>query len=347
MQIDSEYLLSTLEQLVNTPSPVGDTERGVHLCRDILCKFEPLQVRETRKGALVATWEGKSSDTPRGITAHIDTLGAVISGIKRSGRLRMAQLGNFPWTAIENESVTIRTFGGREYRGSVAISNASHHIHEDGEGVDDFSFDAKSMEVRIDARTQNAASTRELGIAVGDFISFDPRFEENNGFIRSRHLDDKGCLAAMFSAIKAVSDAGLTPSQRAYFLVANYEEVGHGGASGSPTDVDDVVALDIAPLGSGQNSDEYSCSLCVRDDDGPYDPHLSRTLRELALQHDIALRTDTYVKYCSDGDALWKAGADVRCALIGPGVDATHGYERTHIDALVATAHLIARYLVS
>ena len=347
MQIDSQFLLSTLERLVNTPSPVGDTARGIDACREILCSFDVLQVRETRKGALVATWDGAQNDAPRGVTAHVDTLGAVVAGIKKNGRLRLAQLGNFPWTAIENEGVTIRTFDGREYRGSAAISNASHHVHEEGATVDDLKFDAKTMEVRIDARTESAASTRALGIEVGDYVSFDPRFENNNGFIRSRHLDDKGCLAAMFAAIKAMRDAGLSPTQRVSFLVANYEEVGHGGSSGFPKDVADVLALDIAPLGSGQNSDEFSCSLCVRDEEGPYDVKMGRELRELATQHDIALKTDTYVKYCSDGDALWKAGADVRCALIGPGVDATHGYERTHLDALVATAQMVARYLTS
>jgi putative aminopeptidase FrvX len=304
-----------------------------------------MDVSITRKGALVATWPGQSESAPRGVTAHIDTLGAVVKKLKATGRLRLSQLGNFPWTAIENEGVTIRTQSGTTFRGSAAIENASHHIHSD-RSVDEMSLNERSMEVRIDAKTSTRNQTRGLGIEVGDYIYFDPRLEINNNFVRSRHLDDKGCLASVFAAIKAICDSGEMPAQRTTIHVANYEEVGHGGASGFPSDIAEVLAIDIAPLGAGQNSNEYSCSLCVKDEDGPYDIKMGRKLRRLAQAHDIALQIDTYPKYCSDGDALWKAGADVRVALIGPGVDATHGYERTHLDALVATAQLIAAYLL-
>jgi putative aminopeptidase FrvX len=345
MNINTDYLLDVLMQLVNTPSPVGDTEQGIDLCKEILCKFDGLQVRITRKGALVATWEGTHDDAPRGVTAHVDTLGAVVREIKATGRLRLSQLGNYPWTAIENESVTICT-QSTCFRGSVMVSNASHHIHSADDKVEELPHNERSMEARVDARTQSAEETRALGIEVGDYVYLDPRLEINNGFIRSRHIDDKGCLAALFAAVKFISDSGQTPAQRTTIHVANYEEVGHGGASGFPPDIAEVLAIDIAPLGQGQNSDEYSCSLCVKDVDGPYDIKMGRKLRRLAREHDIAFKVDTYPEYCSDGDALWKAGADTRVALIGPGVDATHGYERTHIDALVATAQLIAAFLL-
>ena len=346
INIDTQYLQEVLLRLVNTPSPVGDTARGIDACREILCEWDDLRIVETRKGALVATWRGQQENAPRAVTAHIDTLGAVVKEIKSNGRLRLTQLGTYPWTAVAIEGVTIQTQDNGSYRGSIMISNASHHIHRAGDEVDDQTFDERSMEVRIDARTRSAKETRALGIEVGDTIYLDPRPEINNGFIRSRHLDDKACLASVFAAVKAIRDMGLEPFQRTTIHVANYEEVGHGGSSGFASDTAEVLAIDIAPLGSGQNSDEYSCSLCIKDSDGPYDIKMGRKLRRLAREHDIAFKIDTYPEYCSDGDALWKAGADVRVALIGPGVDATHGYERTHLDALVATAQLIAAYLL-
>lgn len=345
-QINNEYLLDVLTQLVNTPSPVGDTENGIELCRELICKFDGLQVKTTRKGALVANWPGKNEDAPRGITAHVDTLGAVVKGIKPNGRLTLAQLGNYSWTAIENEGCTVHSESGASIRGTIMVSNASHHLYSSGNGPQELPRDDESMEVRLDARTTSTQDTRDLGIEVGDYVYFDPRLEINNGFVRSRHIDDKGCIACVLTAIKAIYDAGLTPAQRTTIHIANYEEVGHGGASGFPHDLAEVLAIDIGPVGMGHNSDEYSCSLCVRDEDGPYDLKMGRKLRRLAREYDIALKPDTFIHYCSDGDALWKAGADVRCALIGPGVDATHGYERTHMDALIATTQLIIAYLL-
>lgn len=345
-QIDTQYLQRILVELLNTPSPVGDTERGIDLCSELLRDF-PLELRVTRKGALVATWNGECDDEPRGVTAHVDTLGAVVKRIKPNGRLEMAQLGNFAWTAIENESVTIAASNGAKYRGAILVQNASHHLYESGHGPNDKSRTQRTMEVRIDATSSTRCETEALGIEVGDFIHFDTRTEISRGFVRSRFLDDKACLAALFAAIKAMSDVQLKPIQRTTFLIANYEEVGHGGASGFPSDLHEVLALDIAPLGDEQNADEHICALCARDDDGPYDIKMRRKLLALAKTHDIALKPDVYNYYCSDGDALWKAGADVRCSLIGPGVDATHGYERTHLDALVATAQMIVAYLTN
>jgi putative aminopeptidase FrvX len=347
LQIDTQYLQRVLVDLLNTPSPVGDTEAGITLCCDILKEFPTLDLHVTRKGALIANWPGERSDAPRGVTAHIDTLGAVVKQIKPNGRLQLAQLGNYAWTAIENEGVTVVASSGAKYRGTVLVTNASHHLYSSGDGPNDKPRNERTVEVRLDARTSTRSEAQALGIEVGDFVLFDPRVEVVNGFIRSRHLDDKGCVAALFAALKAIHDADKVPAQRTTLLIANYEEVGHGGASGFPPDLHEVLALDIAPLGDEQNADEFSCALCARDDDGPYDMRMRRHLISLARQHDIALKTDVFNYYCSDGDALWKAGADVRCSLIGPGVDATHGYERTHMDALVATAQMIVAYLLS
>ena len=316
------------------------------MCRELVCDFEGIRAHRTRKGALVATLEGKRDDFPRAVTAHVDTLGAVVKNIKPDGRLRLSQLGNYAWTAIENETVTVTTHGGKAFRGSVMVENASHHLYSSGDGPQHTPRTDETMEVRLDAKTRSVEETRALGIEVGDYIYLDPRLEIANGFIRSRHLDDKGCLAAMLAAVKAIADSGQIPAQRTTLHIANYEEVGHGGASGFPPDIAEVLALDIAPLGAGQNSNEFSCTLCIRDEDGPYDISMGRALRQIAHEQNIALVPDVFTHYCSDGDALWKAGADVRVALIGPGVDATHGYERTHLDALEATAQMVAAWLL-
>ena len=181
---------------------------------------------------------------------------------------------------------------------------------------------------------------------VGDFVAFDPRVEITNGFVRSRHLDDKACVANLVAAIKALSDVGLKPQQTTTFHISNYEEVGHGASVGFPEDLAELVTVDMAALGEGQTSDEFHATICVKDSGGPYHHGLSNKLRELADQNEIPYKVDIYPYYGSDGEAFWRAGGDVAVALIGPGVDASHNYERTHIEALEATTNWILAYLL-
>ncbi len=345
--IDLDFLQETLQRLIHVPSPTGDTERATDLCRQLFCVWDDvLAVKISPKGVLTATWNGEKNDAPRAITAHVDTLGAQVSFIKENGRLQLSQLGSFDWTAIENEGVSIQTQSGLALRGTVLFSNESYHVHSNDDRVDKKPRTQSAMEVRVDAKTQRREETRALGIEVGDFIFFDPRYEENNGFIRSRFLDDKACLACVFTAVKALHDAGLKPAQRTTFHVSNYEEVCHGGASGLPKDLVELLAVDVAPIGRGQNSNEYLCSLCMADTEGPYDIQMNRKLRRLASEIEIELRPDIYPQFASDAKAYWRAGGDARVALIGPGTDATHGLERTHLDALAATTRLIVAYLL-
>ncbi len=203
------------------------------------------------------------------------------------------------------------------------------------------------MEVRLDARTASAQETRGLGIEVGDFVAFDPRLEITNDFVRSRFLDDKACVACMVAAVKSLNDAGLKPTRTTYLHVSNYEEVGHGAASGFPPEVSELLAVDMAAVGDGQTSDEFHATLCVKDSGGPYHHGLSNRLRRIAEEHKIAHKVDIYPYYGSDGEAFWRAGGDVAVALIGPGVDASHNYERTHYEALEATTQWLAAYLLS
>ncbi len=344
-EIDTDYLLTTLTTLLNTPSPTGLAEEAIAFTETALRQFPALELSRTRKGALVATWPGAHSDAPRGLTAHADTLGAMVKEIKSNGRLKLTKIGGYAWNTVEGEGCTVFASNGEKVRGALLLVKASGHVH--GSQVNEIKRDDDNMEVRLDARTTNADETSSLGIQVGDFVAFDPRVELTNGFVRSRHLDDKACVACLLAAVKALHDAGLRPAQTAIFHISNYEEVGHGAASGFPAEMAELLAVDMAALGDGQASDEFHATLCVKDSGGPYHHGLSQRLRQLAQDNGIPYKVDIYPYYGSDGEAYWHAGGDVAVALIGPGVDASHNYERTHLEALVATTRWVIAYLLS
>lgn len=343
--IDTEYLVDLLEELLKTPSPTGYTSKAIDVVDQAMQEFTFLSSQRTRKGALVTTWEGAGNDAPRGLTAHADTLGAMVKEIKSNGRLKLTRIGGFVWNTVEGEGCTVFTAQGKEIRGSILLEKASGHVH--GSKVNELKRNDDNMEIRLDALTTDADQTRQLGIQVGDFVAFDPRVEITNGFIRSRHLDDKACVACVCAAIKGIHNAGMAPVQRTTFHISNYEEVGHGAASGFPDDLAELVTVDMAAVGEGQASDEFHATLCVKDSGGPYHHGLNQRLRQLADHYEIPYKVDIYPYYGSDGEAFWRAGGDVSVALIGPGVDASHNYERTHIDALVATTQWIMAYLLN
>ena len=216
------------------------------------------------------------------------------------------------------------------------------------EGIAESKHTADDVEVRLDERTNSKKETQALGIGVGDFVSFDPRTTATpSGFVKSRHLDDKAGVAIMLAVAKALVDAGLQPAQDAYLYISPYEEVGHGAASGIPDPVKELLVVDMGALGDGQNSDEYTVSICAKDSGGPYDLGMRRKLVALCQEHGIPHKVDVYPHYNSDGSAALRAGADLVVGLIGPGVDASHAYERTHVDSLLHTARLAAAYLLA
>ena len=257
----------------------------------------------------------------------------------------MSKIGSYAWNTVEGEGCRVFTSHGEPVRGSILFEMASSHVH--GVKVNETKRDDDNMEVRLDALTTSQAETEALGIRVGDFIAFDPRVEVVNGFVRSRHLDDKACVACVISAVKTLHDADLQPAQTTYLHISNYEEVGHGAAAGIPSEVTELISVDMAAVGEGQTSDEFHTTLCVKDSGGPYHHGLSQKLRQLADGHGIPYKVDIYPYYGSDGEAYWRAGGDVAVALIGPGVDASHNYERTHLDALLATTQWLVSYLLS
>ena len=343
-EIDQDYLIEFLTRLLNTPSPTGFTEKAISLVEKELSAYPMLQLTRTRKGALVAVLPGKNEAPWHALTAHVDTLGAMVKEIKSNGRLKLTAIGGFAWNTVEGEGCRVFTSKGESVRGSLLLHKASTHVY--GTSVREDKRDDDAMEVRLDARTSSVDETRALGIEIGDFVAFDPRVEVTNGFVRSRHLDDKACVACLVAAIQAMTQAGLQPAYTTAFHFSNYEEVGHGAAAGIPEAVSELVSVDMAAVGDGQNSDEFHSSLCVKDSGGPYHHGLSQRMRSLAESHGIAYKVDIYPHYGSDGEAFWRAGGNVAVALIGPGVDASHNYERTHTDALIATTQWVLAYLL-
>lgn len=345
LQMPVTAMTEFLVGLLNTPSPTGYTNAAIEYVEDAFAALDisELSIQHTHKGGLIMTLPGQDSAMPRGVTAHVDTLGLMVKEIKGNGRLKTTMLGGYMWNAVEFEGVTIRTFDGQLYRGTVLPHNPSVHVNRD---IRDAKRTGDLMEVRLDAKVKSADDVKALGINVGDFIFLDPRVEvTDSGFIRSRHLDDKASVACIYGALIALRDAGESLARDTMIYIANYEEVGHGGAGAFPADITELLAVDMGAMGDGQTTDEYSVSICVKDSSGPYHFELTNTLRHLAINNDIPHQVDIYPYYGSDGTAYWHAGGQARVALIGPGVDASHAYERTHQESLEHTAHLIARYL--
>jgi len=344
-EIDTNGLIDFLVKLLNTPSPTGFTDRAIALCETELAALPGVTLTRTNKGALVAALPGESEQDWRALTAHVDTLGAMVKEIKANGRVKMSKLGGYAWNTVEGEGVTVFLQNGSTLRGSILLSKASSHVH--GGDVNKTERSDEVMEVRLDAKSASAEDTAALGVSVGDFVAFDPRVEVTNGFVRSRHLDDKACVACMIYAAKALAEAGLMPHTTTVLHVSNYEEVGHGAAAGIPPQVTELISVDMAAVGDGQESDEFHATLCVKDSGGPYHYGLNQRMRQLAEDYEIPFKVDIYPYYGSDGEAFWRAGGDVAVSLIGPGVDASHNYERTHTEALVATTQWCMAYLLN
>jgi putative aminopeptidase FrvX len=342
--IPSADALRFLVDLLDTPSPTGYTDEAIALCEQwfgaLTEKFNGVALSRTKKGALKIYMPGKSNTHPVTVTAHVDTLGLMVREIKPSGRLKVTNLGGIVWNGVEMEGVTVRTADNTRIRGTLVPVNGSAHVNAN---LRTFKRGEDTMEVRLDIRTNSAAETREHGIEVGDFVFVDPRVETNeDGFVRSRFLDDKLSVICIYAALELLDE---TPAQDTTILIANYEEVGHGGSADFDDNLFELIAVDMAAIGEGQASDEYHCTICVKDSSGPYHFHTNNRLRRLAQQHEIDVIWDIYSYYSSDASAYWRAGGAARTGLIGPGVDTSHSYERSHVDSVRDTARLIAAYL--
>lgn len=343
MRINVDYMAARTVELCQIPSPTGYTEAAIgYMEREF--RELGLAPRRTRKGALLVTMPGKDTANQRTLAAHVDTLGAMVREIKGSGRLKLTRIGGYSCSTIEGEYVTVHTADGRSYTGTVLVTKASTHVH--GQDHHKQERDEQAMEVRLDERVSSKAEVEALGIGVGDFISLDPRtVYTRTGFIKSRHLDDKACAAVLLEVARAVAAKEIDLAATTHLFISNYEEVGHGASAGIPPETAELIALDMAAVGEGQTSDEFSVTVCVKDSSGPYDYELSRRLVQIASEQGMTARVDIYPYYGSDASAALRAGGQFKAALVGPGIDASHSYERCHTDSLAATARLVLTYL--
>lgn len=345
--VDGDYMLDQTAALCGIPSPSGFTRAAIdHVAAEL--EGLAIPVRRTIKGALVATLPGGDPQRDnRTLSAHVDTLGAMVKEIKDDGRLKLTRIGGYDWATIEGEYCTVHASGGtRQITGTIVTTKASAHVH--GVQLSRLKRDETSLEIRLDEPARTAADAHALGIEAGDFVSFDPRTKITpSGFIKSRHLDDKACVAILLGVARALMESGERPVAPSALFISNYEEVGHGSSAGLPDGTVELIAVDMAAVGTGQTSDEFAATVCVKDSSGPYDFELSRRLIELARTHDIDCRVDIYPEYASDVSQALRAGWDVRGGLVGPGVDASHSFERLHRTSLEETARLLLAYLLT
>ncbi len=344
LKIDHEYLQNILMDLLNIPSPSGYTDQIVHFVGDELTRLGvPFEL--TRKGAIRAFLEGKAKEPDRAIVTHLDTLGAMVRSIKDNTRLGVSMIGHWSARFAEGARVTIFT-DHTTYRGTILPLKASGHTFNEEIDTQEVSWD--NLEVRIDEVVDTKEEVIEKGINIGDFISIDP-FPEitESGYINSRHLDNKAGVACMLAAIKAIKDAHIKLPVNCYPLFTISEEVGSGASAVLHQGVSSMVVVDNSTIAPGQNSSERGVTVAMKDSTGPFDYHLTRKLINICEKHDILYQRDVFKYYRSDSASATEAGNDIRTALVCFALDASHGYERTHIESLQEVSRLLSYYMQS
>ncbi|MDF1816009.1 MAG: M42 family metallopeptidase [Verrucomicrobiales bacterium] len=324
-----------LRELINIDSPSGFTKNA---CDYVFKRLGDVgcQPKRSNKGAVSCSF----SDAPRlALAAHVDTLGAIVSGISADGTIRFSLLGGLSLTGSEGEYVRIHTLDDVVYTGTILVDNPSTHANREKDAI---KRGIHNMHIRLDEEVYNRYDVNRLGIEIGDFICLNPRYEElPNGYIKSRFLDNKaGCLV-LFEIARYLSS---NPAPVELFF-SNYEEVGHGGTCGYSESIEELLVIDMGVLGNSCMGVETSCSICVKDSTGPYDFEMRKKLVKIARQKGIDHVQDVYPFYGSDGSAALSAGNDFRVGLIGPGVAASHSTERTHKRAIDATIQLCRAYI--
>jgi putative aminopeptidase FrvX len=347
----TDYIVEQVVRLVKTPSLAGHTDKAISYVEEELSRAG-VKHRRTGRGALLATLDGRApSDGERraqpgphrALTAHVDTLGAMVKEPGKDGSLLFTPVGGYALATVEGEYVTVETGAGKLFRGTILLDEPSAHVSKK---VTEAKREFENMRIRLDAEVRNEKDLAKLGVAVGDYVHFDPRCEvTETGFIKTRHLDDKAGVACLLGALKALADSGLRPRLTTHFLFSTSEEVGFGASAGIPPEVGELVAVDMGAVGKGQESDEYSVCICAKDSTGPFDYALRRRLVKLCRSQKIPYRVDVYPFYGSDAAAAVRAGLDAVTGLFGPGINASHNLERTHRKALAATVRLVLAYV--
>ena len=344
LPIDRSYLRQVLKALLETPSPTGYTDAIVAASCYRLSQLG-VEYEVTRRGAIRGRLPGKQHKPARALISHLDTLGAQIRALKDNGRAEVVPIGHWSSRFAEGARCTIFSRNG-SHRGTILPLKASGHTF--GGEIDELPVAWNQVELRLDLEVENAADLEKHGINIGDYVSIDPQAEFlDNGFINSRHLDDKAGVAIMFATIKALKDAKAVLPVDTYFLFSIAEEVGVGASAVLHGDIASMVAIDNGTTAPGQNSRETGATIAMADSDGPFDYHLTHKLIDLCIEFDVPFQRDVFRHYRSDSASAIEAGNDIRTALVTFGIDASHGYERIHEHALMSVAKLLTLYAQS
>lgn len=342
---DRDYMLDVLRTLLGIPSPSGMTDAAVtFVCGELEKLGMPFEL--TRRGAIRADFKGTLSSPDRAIVAHLDTLGAMVKGFLPSGRLQVVPIGTWSARFAEGVRCAVHTDTDTIIRGSILPCKASGHVFN--EEIDTQAVAWENLELRLDERVSTAEEVQALGIHIGDTISIDPAPEFlDNGFIVSRHLDDKAGIAAMLAAAKALRESDVKLPMDCHLIFTISEEVGVGASTVLHGDVAELVSIDNGTIAPGQYTSEYGVTVAMQDSSGPFDRHLTRRLLEICAKYRIEHTRDVFRYYRSDAASAVEAGNDIRTALVCFALDASHGYERTHVDSLDALARLLCLYMQS
>lgn len=335
-----DYIVNQLEKLLSIDSPSGFTKAVTDYLLEEYTRLGYAPKR-TKKGGVIVELAGQGN--PVLTMAHVDTLGAMVAEIKSNGRLRVTRVGGLNANNIETENCRVYTLDGRIYEGTIQLTDASLHVNDEYQKTER-TFD--SVEVLLDADVSSKEDVKKLGIANGSFVCLDPRTKiTESGYIKSRFLDDKLSTAILLAYAKYLKDEKITPSRKVYQHITVFEEIGHGACASVPEDVEELLSVDMGCIGEGLECTEKQVSICVKDSHGPYHYEVVKALIEAAEREKIDYAPDVYPFYGSDADAALDAGFDARHGLIGPGVYASHGYERSHKDGALNTLKLLKAYL--
>ncbi|MBQ2725407.1 MAG: M42 family metallopeptidase [Clostridia bacterium] len=338
----TKYAVDKAVELLAIDSPTGYTREAAAWTKSA---FESLGYKAefTNKGGVLIDLGGKDENNALFVEAHIDTLGGIVNEIKGSGRLKIVPLGGLKTENTETETVRVHTRDGRVIEGTYQLCNASTHVNTSYSST---ARNFNTLEVVLDEDVRSAADTRALGIEVGDFVCFEPRTKiMESGYIKSRFLDDKLSVGIILGMAKYLNDNGITPERRVYVHITVYEEVGHGGSASLPAGVTEGLAIDMGCVGDGLSCTERKVSICAKDAGGPYNYDMISGLIEAAKKESADYAIDVYASYGSDVEATLRGGWDIRHGLIGPGVYASHGYERSHMDGVENTLKVLKGYL--
>lgn len=341
--MSTEYIIKKTKELLEIDSPTGYTKNAAAYCMKV---YEELGFHPTLtvKGGVLVDLGGKNDENAVLIEAHVDTLGAMVAEVKGNGRLRLSPLGGMNPNNAEAENCRVITREGKIYEGTFQLSNASVHVNGD---YNDTKRGYDAMEVVLDERTESKDETEKLGIMAGDIVAFDPRtVVTETGYIKSRFLDDKLSVGILLGMAKEIKDSGIVPERKIYHHITVYEEVGHGASGTVPSGVTEILSVDMGCIGDGLGCKEHQVSICAKDSRGPYNYDVVSDLIRVAKEKELDFAVDVYPYYGSDADAALTAGYDVKHGLIGAGVYASHGYERSHIDGVKNTFELLKGYLL-